>query len=333
MKVLVTGGAGYIGSTVASALLDAGHVPVIVDDLSVGAAAFTHGRVFYRGDFADTALLDQAFADHPEIMAVVHCAARTIVPESVAEPLRYYDNNVGKTVRLLAHVEARGCDRVLFSSSGSVYGSAGGGPVDEDTPLTQSSPYARTKAMGEQILADAAESGALRGLSLRYFNPIGADPKLRTGQQVADHTLVLSRLTRAHRTGETFTITGTDWPTRDGTGIRDYIHVWDVARAHVVALEKFDTVLAGPRRYDVLNVGSGDGTTVRELVTMFDDVVGGGLKVTEGPARPGDPLGCYAAVDKIRESLGWRAELSIGEAIRHALAWDAERDSVLAGSG
>ncbi len=331
MKVLVTGGAGYIGSTIASACLDAGHVPVIVDDLSMGAQAFTKGRIFYRGDFADLTLLDAMFGEHPDIAAVVHCAAHTIVPQSVAEPLRYYENNVSKTVRLLEYLRARGCDRFLFSSSGSVYAPSGGA-VTEQSPLAQSSPYARTKAMVEQILADAAAGGGVRGLSLRYFNPIGADPQLRTGQQVAEHTLVLSRLTHAYRTGDTFTITGTDWPTRDGTGIRDYVHVWDVARAHVVALENFDAVLSGERPYEVLNVGTGSGTTVRELVTMFDEVVGGGLRVAEGPARPGDPLGCYAAVDRIEQALGWRAELTITEAIGHALAWDAERDAVLAGS-
>lgn len=334
MKVLITGGAGYIGSTVASACEDSGHVPVIMDDLSAGAAAFAAGRAFYRGDFADPAILDAAFGEHPDIDAVVHCAAHVIVPESVAEPLRYYENNVVKTVRLLHYLCARGCDRFVFSSSGSVYASAAGGPVAEDAPLAPTSPYARTKAMVEQVLADAAESsrGAIRAMSLRYFNPVGADPRLRSGQQRASHTLVLSKLLQAHQSGTPFTITGTDWPTRDGSAIRDYVHVWDVARAHVCALERFDAVMADGRHHEILNVGTGNGTTVRELLAMFDEAIGGGLQVADGPSRPGDALGCYAVVDRIRELLGWSAELTIAQGIRDALAWDARRDEVLAGS-
>lgn len=330
MKILVTGGAGYIGSTIASACLDAGHTPVIVDDLSVGAAAFVRNRAFYRGDFADPAVLDAAFADHPDLDAVVHCAAFVSVPESVAEPLRYYDNNVSKTVRLLEYLGERGCDRFVFSSSGSVYGSAGGGPIAEDAPLAQTSPYARTKAVVEQVLADAAAGGVVRALALRYFNPLGADPRLRTGQQVVGHGAVLSKLLTAYETGSTFTITGTDWPTSDGTAIRDYVHVWDVAQAHVRALERFDGVMTGGRRFEVLNLGTGRGTTVRELVAMFAEAVGGELAVAEGPPRPGDALGCYAVVDRVHELLGWRAELSVTDGIRDALAWDRRRDEVLA---
>ena len=183
--------------------------------------------------------------------------------------------------------------------------------------------------MVEQLLADAAAGGAVRALALRYFNPLGADPRLRTGQQVSEHGAVLSRLLAAYYAGTPFTITGTDWPTGDGTAIRDYVHVWDVARAHVAALERFDSVLAGANRFEVLNIGTGRGTTVRELVALFADAVDGELTVTEGPPRPGDALGCYAVVDRIRDRLGWRAELTIGQAIRDALAWDARRAQVL----
>jgi UDP-glucose 4-epimerase len=342
VKVLVTGGAGYIGSTITSALLDAGHLPVIVDDLSTGAAAFTSGREFVRGDFADPAVLDAVFGAHPDIAAVVHCAARTIVPESVRDPLRYYDNNVGETVRLLQDLHARGCERFVFSSSGSVYAPAGssagvsagspagGSVVDEDAPLAQASPYARTKAMAEQVVADAADGTELRAMSLRYFNPIGADPALRSGQQNPAHSAVLSQLVRAHVTGKPFTLTGVDWPTRDGSAIRDYVHVWDVARAHVRALERFDEVLSGEHRHEVLNVGTGRATTVRELIAQFEAVVGASIAVLEAPRRAGDSLGSVAAVDRIERLLGWRAELSIEDAIRDALAWNQRRERVLA---
>lgn len=329
MKVVVTGGAGYVGSTVVSALLDAGHVPVILDDLSAGALAFTVDRVFYQGDFADPTLLDKAFSDHPDIAAVIHCAARTIVPESVAEPLRYYDNNVSRTVSLLEYLRTRGCDRFVFSSSGSVYAAGNGGPVAEDAPLAQTSPYARTKAIVEAVLGDAAAGGLTRAMALRYFNPIGADPRLRSGQQQADHTLVVDRLSQAYRSGGTFTITGTQWPTRDGSAIRDYVHVWDVAQAHVCAVQRFDDVLTREQPYEVINLGTGNGTTVRELAAMFDAAVGGGLDVIEGPPRPGDAMGSYAVVDKARELLGWSTRLGVGDGIRDALAWAEARPHVL----
>jgi UDP-glucose 4-epimerase len=330
MKVLVTGGAGYIGATIASACIDAGHVPVIVDDLSTGAEVFTAGRVCYRGDFADATVLDAVFGDHPDTAAVVHCAAHTIVPESVAEPLRYYENNVAKTLRLVEYLLEHGCDRFVFSSSGSVYAAADGDPVDEDAPLAQTSPYARTKAMLEQVLADVAAATSMRVLALRYFNPLGADPVMRTGQQVAGHAAVLNKLIGAYEFGTAFTITGTDWPTRDGTAIRDYIHVWDVAQAHVRALECFDTAFDERRHYDVLNIGTGRGTTVRELVAAFAEAAGE-VAVVEGPPRPGDALGAYAVVERIRALLGWRAELTITDAIRDALAWEAKREVVLGG--
>lgn len=176
MKVLITGGAGYIGSTVATACLEAGIETVLIDDLSTGLRAFGEGRGLYVGDIADAEVLDRVLADHPDIDAVVHCAARIVVPESVDDPLGYYDTNVGKTVLLLARLRAAGIDRIVFSSSAAVYAAETGGGVDESGALAPSSPYASTKAMVEQILRDAAVAGDFRAIALRYFNPIGADP-------------------------------------------------------------------------------------------------------------------------------------------------------------
>jgi UDP-glucose 4-epimerase len=326
VKVLITGGAGFIGATVASACLDAGHVPVLLDDLSTGALAYVHGREFFRGDVADPEVLAEVFRRHPDIAATVHCAAHIVVPESVADPLRYYRNNVAKTVDLVEHLARRGCRRVVFSSSASIYAPSPDFGVDESAPLAPQSPYARTKAMMEQVLADAAAAGLISVLSLRYFNPIGADPGLRTGLQSRDPSHALGRLLAAHAAGEPFTITGTDWPTHDGSGIRDYIHVWDLARAHVRALERFDDVVDGCA---VLNVGTGRGTTVRELVAAFERVTGSRLDVVEGPRRPGDSVGAFALVDRIQQQLQWRAELSLEDGIRDALAWLRIRDSVL----
>ncbi|TAM81158.1 MAG: UDP-glucose 4-epimerase GalE [Jatrophihabitans sp.] len=331
MKILITGGAGFIGSTIASACLDAGHLPVVVDDLSTGVLPFVAGRVFYCGDIADPALLRRVLAEHPDIAATVHCAAHIVVPESVADPLRYYRNNVAKTVDLLQSLTDGGCRRVLFSSSASIYGRTADFGVDEDCPLEPASPYARTKAMMEQVLADTAATGRVAALSLRYFNPIGADPRLRTGLQIRRPSHALGRLLDAARDGTAFTITGTDWPTRDGSGLRDYIHVWDLARAHVRALERFDVVV--PSGYRALNVGTGTGTTVRELVAAFEQVTGAGLPVREGPPRPGDVAGAYARVGRAQQALGWRAELSITDGIRDALAWLEVRDAVLGAGG
>ncbi|HKC29406.1 MAG TPA: UDP-glucose 4-epimerase GalE [Jatrophihabitans sp.] len=325
MKILIAGGAGYIGATVASACIDAGHEPVIIDDLSTGVEAFTTGRAFVRGDIADAAVVDKVFADHPDIAATVHCAAYIVVPESVAEPLRYYDNNVAKTVAFMEHLRRNGCRRVLFSSSASVYAPAEDLSVTEQSPLAPGSPYARTKAMVEQILADAAAAGEIDAVSLRYFNPIGADPQLRTGQQLAEPSHALGRLLSSQRSGGTFTITGTDWPTRDGTGLRDYIHVWDLARAHAHAVERFDSLVDNPGHYAVLNVGTGRGTTVRELVAAFTETAGA-VDVTEGPPRPGDVAGAYARVERAQAALGWAAELTVADGIRDALAWLAVRD-------
>ncbi|MDG4770036.1 UDP-glucose 4-epimerase GalE [Solwaraspora sp. WMMD792] len=331
MKVLIAGGAGFIGSTIASACLDDGIEPVVLDNLSTGRIEFTRDRIFYQGDIADGALIDRIFAEHPDISAVVHAAALIVVPESVAEPLRYYRENVAKSIDFIDHVARNGAERYLFSSSASIYRPGEDFSVDESSPLEPTSPYARTKAVMEMLLADCAAAMPLRALSLRYFNPIGADPQLRTGLQIRQPTHVLGKLITAVQTGAEFTITGVDWPTRDGSGIRDYIHVWDLARAHVQALRHFDEILpvGADRRYEVLNLGTGDGTTVREFVEAFRSVVDQPLRVREIGPRPGDAAGSYTRSVRARRLLDWKPELSIADGIRHSLAWSARRDQVL----
>ncbi|GAA1868465.1 UDP-glucose 4-epimerase GalE [Asanoa iriomotensis] len=331
MKVLIAGGAGFIGSTMASACLDAGITPVVVDNLVTGRAEYVRDRIFYDGDIADGALIDRIFADHPDISAVVHAAALIVVPESVSEPLRYYRENVSKSVELIEHVVRNGCHRYLFSSSASIYAPGADFTVDETSPLLPESPYARTKAVMEWVLEDATNAYDLRVISLRYFNPIGADPKMRTGLQQAKPTHLLGRLITALEAGEEFQITGTDWPTRDGSGIRDFIHVWDLARAHVEALRRFDDVLpaGGDRRYDVLNLGTGMGTTVREFVDAFRRVVDRPLRVSDAPPRPGDVVGSYARTDKAAAALGWSCEYTVEDGIRHSLEWSTLRPTLL----
>lgn len=319
MKVLIIGGAGYIGSTVGSACLDAGHEVVVLDDLSAGRREFTEGRTFYEADFADREVLDRIFSEH-RIDAVVHCAAKIIVPESTEQPLAYYENNVGHTLDLLAALRDNGIDRLLFSSSASIYASDENFTVTEDSPIDPQSPYARTKAMMEQIFADVAAASDLRVLSLRYFNPIGSDPKLRTGQQIEHPTHVMGKLLDAWLEDRAFTVTGVDWPTRDGSGIRDFIHVWDLARAHVAALEHFDEVTATEPAV-AINIGTGRGVTVKELAQAFQAGTGKPLEVIEGPPRPGDVVGVYTVSDRAARLLDWHAELTEADGVRDAIAW------------
>ncbi|MBN9188286.1 MAG: UDP-glucose 4-epimerase GalE [Microbacterium sp.] len=321
VRALITGGAGYIGSTVAAACLDSGIDVVVLDSLATGHREFALGDAFYEGDFADTRLLDRIYDEHPDISVVVHCAADIVVPDSVADPLGYYDNNVAKTIAMVRHLRGRGAVRVVFSSSASIYLAEDGSGVDESAPIVPGSPYAATKAMVERILADAAHAGQLRAIALRYFNPIGAEPRMRTGLQTHTPSHVLGRLISAWRSGEPFTVTGTDWPTRDGSGLRDFIHVWDLARAHVDAIRRFDVVTGDGHPYRAINVGAGTGTTVRELVAAFAAVVGEAPQVVDGPRRPGDSAGGYAVVDAAWTLLGWRAELDVAQGIRDSLAW------------
>ena len=324
MKVLITGGAGFIGSTIASALIHHGDVPVILDNLVTGRESFTEGRIFYRGDVADGVLIDRIFAEQPEIEAVVHCAALIVVPESVSQPLRYYRENVGKTIDLLGYLERNGCRKVLFSSSAALYKAGPDFTVDEDSELDPGSPYAATKSMVDRILADAAggESG-LRVVSLRYFNPIGADPQMRTGLQLLNPSHALGKMVEAWEKGEVFRLTGTDWPTADGTGIRDYIHVWDLVQAHVAALQRFDRLVGGPGRpaHAVINLGTGRGVTVRQLAEAFGTVTGTPLRTEDAPRRPGDVVGAYTRCDRSAELLDWRAKYALEDGIRHSLEW------------
>ena len=331
MKVLVTGGAGYIGSITAKALEDAGHTPVILDSLLSGPRVFVKDRLFYEGDIADRDLLAKIVDEHPDLDCTIHMAARIVVPESVEKPYEYYRDNVSKSLEMFDQLIALGKPRVVFSSSASLYDLTPDFEVTEQDALAPQSPYARTKGMMETVLQDIAEATELRAVILRYFNPIGSDPDLESGIYVREPSHVLGQLVMAAQgQKDAFTITGTEHPTRDGTGIRDYVHVWDLARAHVAAVERFDDVLAtvgAPST--VINVGTGEGVTVRELIAAFERVFGQEVPTNEAPPRPGDAVGAFANVDKARDVLGWTAELSVDEAIASALAWARKRKEIL----
>jgi UDP-glucose 4-epimerase len=326
MKVLIAGGAGYIGSTVASACLDSSITPVILDNLSTGCREFTAGRIFYQGDIADANLLARVFRDHPDIDVALLSAALIVVPESVAEPARYYHENVVKALCFIEGLLRHRCHRVILSSTAAFYAPGPDFTVDEDSAIMPLSPYARTKAVVEGMLADIAAATPLRALSMRYFNPVGADPALRTGLQVPRPTHALGKLIEALDTGGEFQVTGGDYPTRDGSGIRDYIHTWDLARAHVAALTRFDRLFAQQRATSLaVNVGTGEGTTVLELLAAFRKVTGQNLPASLAPRRPGDSAGAYTRSTRAREWLGWTAERSLEDGIADTLKWFSVR--------
>jgi UDP-glucose 4-epimerase len=336
MKYLITGGAGYIGSTICSALEDAGHTPIILDSLITGREEFTRGRIFYKIDIADEKAVEGLFKDHPDIQATVHCAALIVVPESVALPYEYYQDNVSKSIEFFHTLRQLGYGRVVFSSSAALYDVVPGFMVTEEAPLNAISPYSRTKLMMEMVLKDYCAAYGMKGIALRYFNPIGADPKMRSGSHAQNPTHVLAKLVEtAQGNLPEFNITGTHYSTRDGTGIRDYIHVWDLARAHVNAVTEFDHVFeraGNPKdNYLVINLGTGRGVTVRELVTAFEKVYGKTINKKETGPRLGDVAGSYTNADKARRLLHWQAEMSIEQGIADALKWSKVRGKVLEG--
>ena len=332
MKILVTGGAGYIGRTVVSALQDSGHTPIILDSFVTGRREFVQNQIFYEGDIADDQILKQIFNDHPTITHCIHFAALIVVPDSVSNPYEYYNENVSKSLSLFKHLQLLGCHNIVFSSSASLYDVVDGFKVTENAPLKPSSPYARTKYMMEMVLQDFCQAYDMRGIALRYFNPIGADPLMRSGAHVQYPSHVLAKLLDATRHEDAvFNITGVDFETRDGSGIRDYIHVWDLAQAHVLAIEQFDSAFekANESHYLVINLGTGSGVTVKELVHIFESVYGKRINKQESAARLGDVAGAYASAQRAKSLINWQTNFSIEDAIRHAFEWDAMRETII----
>lgn len=332
MKVLVTGGAGFIGSTIASRLLDNGDEPIIIDNFLTGREEFVAGRVYYEGNVGDRDLIRQVFLDHPDIEIAIHCAARIVVPESVSEPIRYYEDNVVQTLHFVEGLLENGCTKLIFSSSASIYVPDDDFSVDEDSATTALSPYARTKVVVEDMLKDITVATPLKVMSLRYFNPVGADPQFRTGLQVPKPSHALGKIIESSSAGQPFTVTGVDYSTRDGSGIRDYVHVWDLASAHALAVHLFDSVM-GSAEYEVINLGTGRGTTVKELVTAYESVVGHSIQVEEGEPRPGDVAGAFTRSSKAKQALGWSTTKTLEEGIADTLKWFEIRENILGDLG
>jgi UDP-glucose 4-epimerase len=318
MKVLVTGGAGYIGSHVVLALRDRGWPCVVIDDLSTGSRSLLPGDVeLVAGDVGDAALIGRLIKHH-KVTSIVHLAASTSVPDSIRQPLLYYANNAAKTCTLLQAAITHGVAQFVFSSTAAVYGTPQTQMVDEDAPLNPQSPYGASKLMAETILRDAGTAYGLKFCTLRYFNVAGADPALRTGQLESGALIKLAtQAALGKRPG--FKIFGTDYGTPDGSCIRDFIHVTDLATAHLSALD----YLAQGGASLTLNCGYGRGYSVLEIVNALKRIAGCDFPVDIGPRRPGDIDAIIAGNKRIRQTLAWSPQYDDVEIIlRHALAWE-----------
>ncbi|MBN8678759.1 MAG: UDP-glucose 4-epimerase GalE [Chitinophagales bacterium] len=336
-KILVTGGAGFIGSHTVVALAEAGYEPVILDDFSNSESSVLTGLrsilgkdiPCYARDCNDYALLRSIFREH-QISGIIHFAAFKAVGESMQEPLAYYRNNLGSLITLMDAMLAEGISNLIFSSSCTVYGNPDQPPVTEETPVKPAaSVYGNTKQIGEEIIRDVCAAKPLKAISLRYFNPIGAHPSAEIGElpRGIPNNLVPFITQTAAGLRKSLTIFGNDYPTPDGTCIRDYIHVMDLAEAHVSAL-RYAMAHADVHLYDTFNLGSGQGNSVLELVQQFEQVSGSPLPYQIGPRREGDVVAVWADVQKSSNLLGWKTRRTLKEALADAWRWQQK----LAGS-
>jgi UDP-glucose 4-epimerase len=318
-SILVTGGAGYIGSHTLLQLVARGERVVVLDDLSTGFRQAVRGAELVTGNVGDRALVDRVLAAN-RVDTIVHFAAHTIVPESVSNPLKYYGNNTCATRSLLEAASHAGVKHFVFSSTAAVYGMPSSGLASEDSPSQPINPYGTSKLMSEWTLRDLCAVTAMRYVALRYFNVAGSDLEGRIGQSTRAATLLVKVACevavgkRPH-----LSVFGTDYPTPDGTGVRDYIHVEDLATAHVNAL----TYLRDGGKSLVANCGYGHGYSVREVIKSVEKIAGIKLNVREEPRRAGDPPSLVAHAQKVREVLGWSPKLDdIDTIVRSSLEWE-----------
>ena len=328
-KILVTGGAGFIGAHTVAELIDSGYTPVIVDDLSTTDRTLLNGLkdlygkepVFYQIDCGDKDRLASVFQKEQNIRAVMHFAAFKSVGESVQEPIKYYRNNINSLISVLENMQKFNVQELIFSSSCTVYGQPDIIPVTEQAPFKKAeSPYGATKQMCERILEDVFSSG-YKIVSLRYFNPVGAHPSACIGELPAGipNNLVPYVTQTASGIREVLTVFGDDYPTPDGTCIRDYIHVCDVASAHVQALKYLEGITSP--NFDAFNLGTGIGVSVLELVHSFQKANQVKVNYKIGARRPGDVIQVYADPSKIQSAIKWKAKFTLEEAMRHSWVW------------
>jgi UDP-glucose 4-epimerase len=320
MRILVSGGAGYVGSVTVERLLAEGHAVVILDDCSTGhAGAVPVEATFSRSSYADQAAVERLLRDQG-IEAILHCAARSLVGESIRDPAIYYRANIVGGIALLEAARAAGVNRFVFSSTAAVYGVPETIPITESAPLAPINPYGESKRTFEGALRWYGTAYGLRSVALRYFNVAGATE--RNGESHDPETHLIPNILAAVESGRPVTLFGDDYPTPDGTPIRDYIHVEDLATAHLSALEATGSEAAGGDSYTALNLGTGSGFSVRQVLAAADAVIGTTIASTIGPRRAGDPPVLVAAADRAREVLGWIPQQgSLAEMIGSAWAW------------
>jgi len=315
VTVLVTGGAGYIGSHTVRALVAQGRDVVVLDTLELGDRSRVDGVPFVKADIADGRAVERAVRRHG-VTSAIHFAAYKAVGESMEQPLRYWSNNVAGSVALVRSLLATGVDRMVFSSSAAVYGTPERVPVTEDAPLRPESVYADTKVAIERLLATCGAVG-LRSVSLRYFNAAGASDDASIGEDWDASQNLVPRVMKAIVTGEPMQVFGDDYPTPDGTCVRDYIHVLDLAEAHVAALDH----LASGGATVACNVGTGIGTSVAQVIDLAEQASGRRVPRTVGPRRPGDPSAVYADPTMARTLLGWTARRDLRDIVASAWRW------------
>ena len=328
LPVLVTGGAGYIGSHAVLALTDAGWPVTVIDNLTTGFRwAVPDDVPFYQGDIADPALLARICSEQG-IRAVMHFAGSIIVPESVENPLKYYENNTAKSRSLIAAAVAAGVPHMIFSSTAATYGIPAVSPVREDSPKLPINPYGMSKLMTEMMLGDVAKAHPLNFCALRYFNVAGADPRARSGQSTAGATHLIKVAVEAALGKRSHVgVFGTDYATADGTGVRDYIHVSDLAAAHVLALE---ALISAPTESLTMNCGYGRGFSVLEVLDAVDRVTNLKIERRLGPRRAGDPDSLISDNALIKRTLPWEPKYAdLDVIVGHALAWERKLGDML----
>jgi UDP-glucose 4-epimerase len=321
LNVLVTGGAGYIGSHAVLALIEAGHRPVVIDNLITGFRwAIADEAIFVEGDISDAELVGATLKNHA-IDAIMHFAGSVVVPESVENPLKYYDNNTAKSRSLIASAVSSGVKHMIFSSTAATYGIPETSPVQEDMSTLPINPYGTSKLMTEMMLRDVAAAHDFNYCALRYFNVAGADPKCRTGQSTVGATHLLKiAVEAALGKREAVSVFGTDYATDDGTGVRDYIHVSDLAAAHVIALE---ALVADPAQSHTLNCGYGHGYSVMQVLDAVDHVTNNKLVRKIEGRRAGDPDSLISDNTAIKARFGWEPQYDdLNQIVQHALNWE-----------
>lgn len=337
MKILVTGGLGFIGSHTVVALQNKGYEVVIIDNLSNSSLSVLDGIVkitgktpiFSKLDLRDSAKVSEFFRIHNDIQGVIHFAASKAVGESVEKPLLYYENNLSTLIYLLQNLSKLKHKNLIFSSSCTVYGQADKLPITEEAPVKKAlSPYGNTKQIGEEIISDTCDSqSSFKSISLRYFNPIGAHPSAEIGELPigTPQNLVPFITQTAAGKREQLSVFGDDYPTEDGTCIRDYIHVMDLAEAHLVALERLINEKM-KNTFEIFNVGTGQGNSVLEVIQTFEKVSGEKLNYKIASRRPGDVTAAFADTTKVNNELGWKAKYTLEDAMESAWKWQKKQD-------